>query len=85
VGMVERDCLLHAFDSGYLSSRGEFVKEFEKDFISYLDVSTNQENWYQALVCSSGTAAMHLALLAAGVVGFLKIYLKYNLLNCCKP
>jgi len=60
VGMLERSNLLHAFDSGFLTHRGQFVEQFEKEFAKYLDVD-------QALVCSSGTTAMHLALLACGV------------------
>jgi len=60
VGMLERSNLLHAFDSGFLTHRGQFVDQFEKEFAKYLDVD-------KTLVCSSGTTAMHLALLACGV------------------
>jgi len=67
VGMLERSNLLHAFDSGWLTHRGQFVEQFEKGFISWLDPWSNQDNWLEALACSSGTTAMHLALLACGV------------------
>ena len=60
VGERERAHLLNAFDSGYLSHRGQWVEQFQVDFSQYLHAG-------QSLACSSGTAAMHLALLACGV------------------
>jgi len=67
VGTLEAEYLTLAFNSGYLTHHGKYVEQFEKDFCIYLDLSMNQDNWLTALACSSGTAAMHLALLAAGV------------------
>ena len=49
-----------AMDSGWLSSAGPFVKEFEESFAKYLGVK------YAAAVCN-GTAALHLALLSLGI------------------
>ncbi len=46
--------------SGWFSSEGPFVKRFESEFASYLGVN-------HAATTSSGTAALHLALLALGV------------------
>lgn len=46
--------------SGWFSSEGPFVKRFEHDFARYLGVT-------YAAATSSGTAALHLALLALGV------------------
>lgn len=51
-----RECM----KSGWLSSEGPFVKKFEQQFASYLGVR-------HASATSSGTAALHLALLALGV------------------
>jgi len=45
---------------GWFSSEGPFIKRFEDSFASYLGVS-------YASTTSSGTAALHLALLALGV------------------
>ena len=46
--------------SGWFSSEGPFVKRFEHEFARYLGVK-------HASATSSGTAALHLALLALGV------------------
>lgn len=47
-------------DSGWFSSEGPFIKRFETAFAHYLNVP-------YASTTSSGTAALHLALLALGV------------------
>lgn len=52
--------LRQCVQSGWFSSEGPFVKRFENEFASYLGVS-------HAATTSSGTAALHLALLALGV------------------
>ena len=52
--------LKKAVDTGWLSSSGPFVKEFEEQFARYLGVK-------HAITVSSGTAALHTALLAAGI------------------
>lgn len=56
----ERRTLMEAFDSGWISSKGEWVDRFEQAFAEYLGVQ-------HAVACSSGTAALHLALLALGI------------------
>jgi Predicted pyridoxal phosphate-dependent enzyme apparently involved in regulation of cell wall biogenesis len=56
----ERDYLLEAFDSGWISSRGAFVERAEE----LLRTVTAAEH---AAVVTNGTVALHLALLAAGV------------------
>lgn len=57
---LERSYLLEAFDSGWISSRGEFVERAE----ARLRQATSSTH---AAVVSNGTVALHLALLAAGV------------------
>lgn len=52
--------LRQCVQSGWFSSEGPFVKRFEHEFASYLGVN-------HAAATSSGTAALHLALLALGV------------------
>ncbi len=52
----ERQYLLEAFDSSWISSTGSFVSRFERSFADFSDVG-------HAISCVNGTAAMHLALL----------------------
>jgi perosamine synthetase len=49
-----------AVSQGWISSSGGFVTEFERRFAAYLGVR-------HAVTTSSGTAALHLALVAAGI------------------
>lgn len=49
-----------AVSQGWISSSGAFVAEFERRFAAYLGVR-------HAVTTSSGTAALHLALVAAGI------------------
>lgn len=49
-----------ALDTGWISSAGVFVDKFEKDFAKFLGIK-------YAIAVSSGTAALHVALLAAGL------------------
>jgi perosamine synthetase len=51
-----RECL----DTGWVSSAGKFVDRFEREFAAYLGMP-------YAVAVGSGTAALHLAVLAAGV------------------
>ncbi len=51
-----KDCL----DSGWVSSAGTFVERFEADFAARLGAG-------QAVAMASGTAALHVALLVAGL------------------
>jgi len=59
VGIAEREALLAAFDSGWIAPVGPALTDFE----AKLKIRTNQ----YAVLVSSGTAAIHLALLAAKV------------------
>jgi perosamine synthetase len=51
-----KECL----DTGWVSSVGSFVDRFEREFASLVGSKA-------AVACSSGTAALHMALLVAGV------------------
>src|SRR5690348_16918585 len=55
----EKAYVKEALDSGYITHRGRFEKDFEAAFGRHFGVS--------ALACSSGTGALHMALLALGV------------------
>jgi perosamine synthetase len=56
----ERERLIECIDSGWISSDGPFVEEFEEAFSSYIGVQ------HGVAVCS-GTAALETALYAAGI------------------
>ena len=56
----EREYLLDAFDSGWISSKGKYVDLFEERFASYHDVE-------YALAVSNGTVALHLSLVSLGI------------------
>jgi len=60
VGELERKYLLDAFDSGWISSLGHYIDDFEKAFASYCGTK-------RAVAVSNGTVALHLALAALGV------------------
>jgi len=60
VGPREREMLLDAFDSGWIAPLGPHVDAFENEMAEYLGVKG-------AAALSSGTAALHLALIMAGV------------------
>ena len=60
VGDEERRLLLEAFDSDWIAPLGPHVDVFERDLAERLDVP-------DALALTSGTAALHLALLLLGV------------------
>lgn len=56
----ELEYVSDAIKSGWISSSGGYVDKFERRFAEYLGVS-------DAITTTSGTAALHLALVAAGV------------------
>lgn len=56
----EKKYLLDVLKSGWISFNGKYTREFEKQFAYYLKVK-------YALSCSSGSAALHLGLLALGI------------------
>ena len=60
MGAKERSLLLEAFDSNWLEPERFNVELFERDLITRIGVS-------HAVALSSGTAALHLALILAGV------------------
>jgi pyridoxal phosphate-dependent aminotransferase EpsN len=60
LGAAERDLLLDALESNWIAPLGPHVDAFEREFAEKLGVG-------HAVALSSGTAALHLALLVAGV------------------
>src|SRR3954466_14010186 len=60
VGIRERELLLDAFDSNWIAPLGPHVDAFEREFAEFVD---NEH----AAALSSGTAALHLALVLLGV------------------
>jgi len=60
MGLAERDLLLDAFDSNWIAPLGPHVDAFEREFCETIGVP-------YAAALSSGTAALHLALLMLGV------------------
>ncbi len=53
----DREHLLDAFDSGWISSQGPYLEQFERDFARFTGTS-------RALAVCNGTMALHLALMA---------------------
>jgi dTDP-4-amino-4,6-dideoxygalactose transaminase len=60
VGPRERELLLEAFDSNWIAPLGPHVDAFEREFAEFVGMRS-------AAALSSGTAALHLALLLLGV------------------
>lgn len=60
IGETEKQYLNKAVDSGYVSTAGPFVQEFEERFAGYLGVK-------KAVSTQSGTAAIHVALHELGL------------------
>jgi len=56
----ERDAILSAFDSGWISSTGPFVAQFEEEFQEFLGFGNTVST-------SNGTQALALALIALGI------------------
>jgi dTDP-4-amino-4,6-dideoxygalactose transaminase len=56
----EREFVLRAVESGYVSSVGPFVEEFERAFAEAVGAR-------HAVACASGTAAIHVGLVVLGV------------------
>jgi len=59
-GVVEKRYIDEALDSGFVSSVGEFVNQFEKEILELTGAAS-------AVVVSNGTSALHIALVLAGV------------------
>ena len=60
LGVREKELLNQCIDTGWISSDGPFVKQFEENFSSYIGVK------HGIAVCN-GTAALETALYAAGI------------------
>lgn len=60
LGGRELEYVTRAVSGGWISSSGSFVGEFEREFAKYLGVP-------YAVTTTSGTTALHLALVAAGI------------------
>jgi len=56
----EKKYVNECLDTNWISSNGRFIKEFEEKFAEFCDTK-------HAVSCSSGTAALHLALSALGI------------------
>ncbi|MGO4600141.1 aminotransferase class I/II-fold pyridoxal phosphate-dependent enzyme [Terrabacter sp. 2RAF25] len=60
IGELERRYVLEAVESGFVSSVGPFVSEFERRFAERVGSK-------HAIACATGTAAIHVGLLLLGV------------------
>lgn len=60
LGALERKYLLDAFDSGWISSIGHYIDDFEKSFAAYCGTK-------HAVATSNGTVALHLSLAGLGI------------------
>ncbi len=60
IGKKELNYVIQAVKSGWVSSLGEFINEFEKRFAEYIGVK-------YALTTSNGTTALHLLLVSLGI------------------
>jgi perosamine synthetase len=56
----ELEYVSHAIETEWVSTAGPYITEFEKNLANYVGVD-------EAVACQSGTAGLHLALLACGV------------------
>ncbi len=60
LGIEELNNVVQAIESGWISSQGKFIVEFEQKFARYCGAQ-------YGVAISNGTAALHLALEALGV------------------
>ncbi|MCD6092552.1 MAG: DegT/DnrJ/EryC1/StrS family aminotransferase [Candidatus Aenigmarchaeota archaeon] len=60
LGKEELENVIKAVNSGWISSKGEFIEKFEKEFAKYCGVK-------YGVSTSNGTTALHLALTALGI------------------
>jgi len=60
IGAREKQLVLDALDSGWVSSIGKYIDEFEEKFASYCGTK-------HALAVSNGTTGLHLALATLGI------------------
>jgi perosamine synthetase len=57
---LEKNYVIEALDSSWISSKGDFIKRFENKFSDFTGIK-------YSTVCTNGTVAIHLCLLALGV------------------
>jgi len=62
LGKEELENVVQCVKTGWISSQGAFVRQFEDEFASYVGVR-------YGVATSSGTTALHLALVALGIKG----------------
>ena len=74
MGTEERELLLDAFDSNWIAPLGPHVDAFEREFAAYVGAG-------HAAALSSGTGAIHLALLLHGIGPGDRVYLP-SLTSC---
>jgi perosamine synthetase len=60
LGKIEKDNLIKCIDSTWISSKGNYIEEFENLFSTYLNIR-------YATTVTNGTVALHLALSALGI------------------
>ena len=60
IGEEELQNVIETVKSGWVSSKGPFIEEFERSFSNYIGIK-------QGVATSNGTAALHLALVALGI------------------
>jgi perosamine synthetase len=60
IGQKEKELVMDCLETGWISSKGGYVRQFEENLAEYCTRS-------DALATSSGTTALHLALLAIGL------------------
>jgi perosamine synthetase len=60
IGEEELKLVTEAVKSGWISSKGKYIEEFEKDFSKYIGTK-------YGVAVSNGTVALHLALVALGI------------------
>ena len=60
IGSKERKYMNEAFDSGWISSKGQFISRFEEEFAKFSGIR-------YGVSCSNGTAALHLAVKVLGI------------------
>ena len=60
IGLEERKFVNEAVEAGWVSTGGPFVKQFEQVIADYVGAP-------DAVACASGTAALHLTMMEAGV------------------
>jgi perosamine synthetase len=65
IGDKERELVDDCIKSGWISSRGKYVEQFEDTLAAYLKKDSRTEG--RAIATCNGTVALHLAMLALGI------------------